>query len=154
MSRLPDVRFERETTVGPAFTAAQKVPPARSPDAPLSIAMVEATDNPALAAAMMDDSLDTRWETVKPQTPGIEVKVTLERPSTVGRIEIDLGVLERTYPRMLRIAVQNGDATPTPVFEGETGGHALLGALRDRRRTTLGIDLHDLEVEDRAPHVP
>ncbi|HYN06495.1 MAG TPA: hypothetical protein VES67_03800 [Vicinamibacterales bacterium] len=112
-----------------------------SPGQPLPIASIALSGPDPKPALLVDGDWSTRWEAVPDQVPGDQVLITLAAPATISRVELDLGQYGLDFPRRLRVSVGRDGAPPAQVWEGKTGGLALLGALEDRRRVPIAIDL-------------
>jgi hypothetical protein len=141
----------RQTAIGPAyFVPAGERPMPPPPGLVLSIASVGTSRNPEDAEALIDGRLDTRWESDRPQEPGEDIRLRLAQASLVSRIEMDLGGVERGYPRRLRISVSTSDEGRRVVWEGKLGGRALTAAFVDPRRGPVAIDLPEPVTADRV----
>ena len=109
--------------------------------APAQIAEIATNNQPAQAFSMTDGRLDTIWQTPIHQSKGDEVTITLDRPTVISRLEMDLGVAFFDYPRWLRISVVGDGPAPTVVWEGATMGSAVRAALTDHARMPMVIDV-------------
>ena len=105
----------------------------------LRIASIAVSARPEDTAALTDNDVTTRWETIGSQTPGDQIVVTFDRPATITRLEMDLGEWSDDYPRRLRIAVGSGSGRV--VWEGATSGLVINALLKDHVRLPIAIDL-------------
>lgn len=141
ISRAPDAQLLYRSTIGPVYKFAAKPAPTRSAsEQPLTIARVE-TNSHALAAGALVDGTPEAWTTATPQQEGTTVTVSLARPSTVSRIEMDLGSSPMDYPRRLQVAVVQPDGTTKTLWAGGTAGYVVTAVLADRIRVPVSIDL-------------
>jgi hypothetical protein len=144
MDRVQGAKLLRLTRVGPAYLV-----PARprvalpGPGESVAIAAIETSANPKDAARLVDGRLDTRWESDRPQEPGEDIRIRLAQRTLVSRIEIDLGGVERCYPRRLRVRAFTEQEGRDTVFDGKLGGRAVAAALADPRRGPLTIELDE-----------
>lgn len=129
-------------TTGTGTAASAAITTATAEDAQIAITHVAATSHQDLASAAVDGSLATAWSTGGRQDPGVEVRLTLDRPVIVTRVRLDLGVFTHEFPRELRIDVSDGrGGAATTVWTGGTAGLAITGAYRDRVRAPITIDV-------------
>lgn len=155
---LPDVRAERKSAIGPVFSFTATTPPPVPGGAPLAVAAIEATSNSGEVLRLTDGKLDTFWQTAAALAEGDEVRLTLDRPSLVRRLELDLGTRTMEYPPLVRVAAADTDQPPEVVWEGRVAGLSMAGALLDPRRTTVAINLpgerraHRLWITAAAPN--
>jgi hypothetical protein len=142
VSKAEEAKLLYRTTVGPVYRfPAAPVDQARSEDVQLAIAGLDTSVNTAAAAAMIDGALDTQWKTGEPQAPGHQVTIHLGGEAEVSRIEMDLGDARVDYPRELRIEARARDGSVSTLWHSGTAGPAMLGAMRDRLRVPVVIDL-------------
>ncbi len=139
---VPGARERPRSAVGPVFML-PAIAPASSAIAGslIPIASVSASVNPDDAGAMLDGRIDTAWQTLDTQTPGDEVVVSFREPETLSRVEMDLGELTTEFPWKLQLSVDGEHGDRTVVWEGGTAGLAVGGALADRVRVPITIDL-------------
>ena len=139
---LPGARWLFRSPLGQAYQLPAATRPPRDEHAPrLPIAYVDANVNYRALARMLDEDVTSRWVTDKPMQNGDQVIVVLPQPAELTRFEMDLGESNLDYPRRLRIDLAEEGQKPVTVWEGATAGAALLGALADRVRTPVAIDL-------------
>lgn len=139
---LPGARWLFRSPLGHAYELPAVTRPPGDERAPrLPIAYVDANVNYRALARMLDEDLTTRWLTDKPMLNGDQVIVVLPQPAELTRLEMDLGEWNLDYPRRLRVELAEEGQNPVTVWEGGTAGAALLGALGDRVRTPVAIDL-------------
>jgi hypothetical protein len=112
----------------------------RPTDPALPIERITVSGPEFQTSVLLDGNPMTLWETERDQTPGDQIVVTLARPATISRIELDLGPFPAAYPRRLRISA-GAIGSVAQVWEGKTAGLALLGALEDGFNVPLRIDL-------------
>lgn len=142
VSKADEAKLLYRTTVGPVYRfPAAPAPAPRAGDGPLPIASIETSVNSAGAAAMTDGRLDTQWKTGEPQAPGHQVTIHFTGDVEVSRLEMDLGDARVDYPRELRIEARAGDGSVATLWHSGTAGPAMLGAMRDRLRVPVVIDL-------------
>ncbi len=108
---------------------------------PMRIASINVSARPEDTAALTDNNVKTRWETIGSQTPGDQIVVTFDRPATITRLEIDLGEFSNDYPRRLRLSVGGGAGPERVVWEGATSGLVVNALFKDHIRLPLAIDL-------------
>jgi hypothetical protein len=112
----------------------------RPTDPALPIERITVSGPEFQTSVLLDGNPMTLWETERDQTPGDQIVVTLARPATISRIELDLGPFPAAYPRRLRISA-GAIGSVAQVWEGKTAGLAMLGALEDGFNVPLRIDL-------------
>jgi hypothetical protein len=112
----------------------------RPTDPALPIERIAVSGPEFQTSVLLDGDPMTLWETERDQTPGDQIVVTLARPATISRIELDLGPFPAAYPRRLRISA-GAIGSVAQVWEGKTAGLAMLGALEDGVNVPLRIDL-------------
>jgi hypothetical protein len=142
LDHTPGATRVRDTPLGPVYALAARIPaPGRTPGQPLAIASVAVSSNARLASLIADGKVDERWYTAKSQVAGDYVLATLERPSEILSVELDMGVFGGGYPRRLRVSVADAGGIAVPVWEGRTAGSVVAGAIRDFSRVPIVIDL-------------
>jgi hypothetical protein len=112
----------------------------RAADPVLPVQTITVSGPEFQTSVLLDGNPMTLWETVGDQTPGDQIVVTLAKPATISRIELDLGPFPSAYPRRLRISA-GAIGSVTQMWEGKTAGLALLGALSDGVNVPIKIDL-------------
>jgi hypothetical protein len=142
MDGFPGARRTAALPVGALYQLPERKEPANpSAGQPLTIASIELSGPDPNPTALLDNDWSTRWEAIPGQTPGDQVLIALAAPAAISRVELDLGEYGLDFPRRLRVSVGRNGAPPLQVWEGKTGGLALIGALADRRKVPIAIDL-------------
>jgi 4-amino-4-deoxy-L-arabinose transferase-like glycosyltransferase len=68
--------------------------------------IVTASEQTHAAKSAADCTVDTRWGSGKPQSPGMELSVRLSEPRVIRGLQYDLGAFRHDYPRGLRIILE------------------------------------------------
>lgn len=141
MDGLPQARLVTRGPRAAVYALPGRVapPPPAGGDQPLAIASIWATTEPLHVAAMSDGVLTTRWESNGHQKPNDRVVVSLARPATISRVELDLGAFHNDYPRGLRVGVDG--VTRLAMTAPDVAAAEALGALDDPQRNPLVIRL-------------
>jgi hypothetical protein len=138
---MPDARRLSSSTDGTLYELPARPPAASASARPLPIASIAASVSDEDVRFMLDGDLSSRWSTSRPQSPGDQVRITLERPAAISRIELDLAGWPQDHARRLRIAIAGDDGDAQVVWEGRSTGAALIAALTDPRRLPITYDL-------------
>ncbi len=81
---------------------------------------VSASDNSGSAALAIDGKIKTRFDTARPQAPGMWYEIELPKPATVSGLLLDAGESTRDYPRGYQVEISNDGATwGKPVASGK-----------------------------------
>lgn len=126
---------------GTLYRLPARPPEPRPPDAVVQVSDVRSNLDASSITAVVDGDLETTWHTSTSQMAGNEIAITLDRPMTVLRIELDLGRAHSEYPRKLQITVSDGGSDPVVVWDRWTMGPVILAALSDPRRIPISLDL-------------
>jgi hypothetical protein len=60
---------------------------------------------------MIDDNLETRWASHKPQSPGMSFQITFQTPQLIRLIDLDVGKFKNDFPRTLQVEVKTPQDT-------------------------------------------
>lgn len=140
IAELPDAHRVIKAAEGVLFQLPARAPQVQRPFHQVPIASIHTELDSVHVGALTDGDLGTRWQTVRHQAAGDELRISFERPATVSRLEMDLGSFADDYPRKLRISAVGDDPQPKVVWEGGAYGSAMLAALTDRHRMPLCFD--------------
>jgi hypothetical protein len=141
LDRFPDARRTALLPAGALYQLPERKDPAvRTGDRLLSVEAIVVSGPKVDPSVLQDGNPMTLWETENRQTPGDRLVITLAAPATISRVELDLGPFPGAYPRRLRISAGPAGSLAT-VWEGKTGGLALVGALENGSTVPIRIDL-------------
>jgi F5/8 type C domain-containing protein len=90
---------------------------------------------------LTDNDPNTYWSTTKPQQPGDMIQFDLGEASALCSIRLSLGTFAALYPRRLNVATSIDGESWTTVFDGRTGGAAVLSALERPSDARIEIPL-------------
>jgi hypothetical protein len=107
----------------------------------LTIRSITALDTNERAAALVDQDEGTFWTGTSGRT-STGLRIEFSEPATISRVELDLGANTLAYPEGVQVRALDGSGAAQPaVWEGGTGGPAMIAALRDPARIPLALDL-------------
>jgi hypothetical protein len=105
----------------------------------LPIASVAASSAQPEVGRMLDATLDTWWNSGRPQHGGEELTVDLRDDAFVTAVRLELGPLPMEYPRRLDVDCAGSDGSWDTCWTGSPAAAALAAALQDPR--TMPITL-------------
>ena len=86
---------------------------------------LSASHNPEAVAKAVDDKLETRYDTKKPQSPGMWFAVEFPSETLVSGIVLDAGTSRGDYPRGFQVEISNDGATWNKTVAKGKGDSAL-----------------------------
>jgi hypothetical protein len=129
----------RETAAGPGCSGSIGLAAIAESAAPEGAAGVP-NDGQAGVRKLIDGDEESAWISPGPQHAGHAITVTMAREARVCSLTLLLGGGPEVYPGAMAIELSRDGIQWESVFEGQTGGLAMAGALRDPVRSPITFE--------------
>jgi len=107
----------------------------------LPIRSIAGVETNTQVAALIDNDEATAWTGRTDTSIETSLRVTLQRASTISRLELDLGPEPLSYPKRVQVRLAGADDRAAVIWEGGTAGPAILAALRNPSRVPMALEL-------------
>jgi hypothetical protein len=136
---LPGARLVRSSATQTQYDVPAATLVAATALVALPIAGLEAGVQAGETPHATDGDVDTRWSSGRPQVPGDQLIVDLGGVRTASALELALGPFHGDFPRRLLVEGSLDGRTWETIWQGSTGGLAVVGAIEDRRRVPVRV---------------